>query len=204
MNLIFDFDGTIADTTPFFFTMANEIAKDLNFPSISQTQFDKARDAPPKQTLKELRIPVRALPKLRKASHAIFQTKMDEIELISGMREVIQQLALDHTLGILTSNDADIVHRVLQRLELDSEFTFINSAVSVFGKHRALKKIIKRHSFDQTETYYIGDEVRDIEGAQKAGLNSIAVTWGFNTKKLLLEYKPDLLIENPSELLTIR
>ncbi len=183
--------------------MANEIASDLGVPKISQEQYEMARNSHPRDALKTFGIPIRAVPRLRKASHEKFRERMNDIKIIPGMREVIVKLSRNHTLGILTSNDAKLVEGVLKRLKLDSEFDFINSAVSIFGKHRALKKIIARKGFEKEDTLYVGDEVRDIEGAQKAGLSSIAVTWGFNTKEILATHQPDQLIAKPQQLLKI-
>ncbi|HLB58081.1 MAG TPA: HAD hydrolase-like protein, partial [Gammaproteobacteria bacterium] len=53
------------------------------------------------------------------------------------------------------------------------------------------------------ETFYIGDETRDIQAAKKNHIYSIAVTWGFNNKKVLAAEKPDFLIDNPKELLAV-
>ena len=51
--------------------------------------------------------------------------------------------------------------------------------------------------------YYIGDEVRDIEAAKEAGINSVAVTWGFSDLAQLKKAKPFALITKPEQLLDI-
>ena len=48
--------------------------------------------------------------------------------------------------------------------------------------------------------YFVGDEVRDIEAGKKVGINTIAVSWGYNTKSALDKEHPDYLIDFPLEL----
>jgi len=53
---------------------------------------------------------------------------------------------------------------------------------------------------DKLVVYFVGDEVRDIEAGKKAGINTIAVSWGYNTKAALDKEHPDYLIDFPLEL----
>ncbi|PSB03825.1 HAD family hydrolase, partial [Merismopedia glauca] len=50
---------------------------------------------------------------------------------------------------------------------------------------------------------YVGDETRDIEAARKSKIKAIAVCWGFNFREILAKYKPDFLIDRPSQLLEV-
>jgi phosphoglycolate phosphatase-like HAD superfamily hydrolase len=56
------------------------------------------------------------------------------------------------------------------------------------------------HKLDPSKVFYIGDETRDIEAAKKAGIKSIAVTWGYNTKAILDNSNPDFLCESTDAL----
>ena len=53
---------------------------------------------------------------------------------------------------------------------------------------------------DKSVVYFVGDEVRDIEAGKKVGINTIAVSWGYNTKAALDKENPDCLIDFPLEL----
>jgi phosphoglycolate phosphatase-like HAD superfamily hydrolase len=50
---------------------------------------------------------------------------------------------------------------------------------------------------------YVGDEVRDIVAARKAGVDVAAVSWGYNTREVLAKHEPDYLIERPELLPTL-
>lgn len=56
---------------------------------------------------------------------------------------------------------------------------------------------------NREQVIYVGDETRDIDSAKKAGVKGIAVSWGFNSKKVLAKHHPDALIEHPQELIDI-
>jgi len=49
----------------------------------------------------------------------------------------------------------------------------------------------------------VGDEIRDITAARKAGMDIASVAWGYNTVESLKSHKPDYLIYEPSQLIEI-
>jgi phosphoglycolate phosphatase len=108
------------------------------------------------------------------------------------------------TLGILTSNSKENVVSWLNHQKISELFTFVYAESPLFGKKNLLKRVIKKNKMPREKTYYIGDEVRDIEAAKKCGIYSVAVTWGFNSAKILSEHHPDFLIDHPQELLQIK
>ena len=82
-------------------------------------------------------------------------------------------------------------------------FDFIVSGITLFSKHRSIKKYLKSEKIELEEIVYIGDEIRDINAAKKAKVKVIAVTWGFNSKEVLSEYQPDALVDQPQELIEV-
>jgi phosphoglycolate phosphatase len=51
----------------------------------------------------------------------------------------------------------------------------------LWGKPKGLKKLQQQYGLASNECIFTGDEVRDIEAAEKADVQCVAVTWGFNT-----------------------
>jgi phosphoglycolate phosphatase len=51
-----------------------------------------------------------------------------------------------------------------------------------------------------TRTYMIGDAISDIRQGKLAGVQTIAVTWGFQRRDLLLAEQPDYVVDSPAEL----
>ena len=79
----------------------------------------------------------------------------------------------------------------------------MHSENKVFGKDKGLIKVIVKYGLVTEETYYIGDETRDIEAAKKQGVKTVAVTWGAESRELLKKATPDKIISNPRDLLKI-
>lgn len=63
-----------------------------------------------------------------------------------------------------------------------------------------MRRAIHANAMNKSKTYYIGDETRDIEAAQKCQIASVAVTWGFNSESILSKFHPDYVAREPEEL----
>ena len=79
-------------------------------------------------------------------------------------------------------------------------FDFVYSGSSIFGKDRVIRKVLKSLDIPLSNAIYVGDETRDVEAAKAVGIAIIAVSWGFNSKKILEARHPDYLIESVNEL----
>ncbi len=117
-----------------------------------------------------------------------------------GMPGTIQQLhAQGYSLAIITSNTPEVVQTFLAAHGLDHCFIGINGG-TLFGKGRLIAKCLERYQCVPEKTVYIGDEVRDIQAARFAGIRSVAVTWGFNSRGVLAAAQPDWLVDEPDGL----
>lgn len=56
---------------------------------------------------------------------------------------------------------------------------------------------------DLDRVIFIGDSEVDILTARNVGIKVIAVTWGFRTKEILENHKPDYLVDVPEDILKI-
>lgn len=202
-NLIFDLDGTIADDMDEFFDIFNKLSKKYGYQKIDKGLVEKFKHKGAQWLLKNIKIPTWKIPFLISESRNMLNKTIENIKPIKGMSGVLKSLSNDNlTLGILTTNTNTNVKRFLNKNNLDV-FNFIYSRSSLFGKHKIITNILKKHHLKKGETCYVGDEDRDIEAAKKAGVKSAAVTWGFNTKTRLISLNPDFLINKPSDILKI-
>ena len=104
-------------------------------------------------------------------------------------------------MGILSSNDRRNIDLLLKKYDIAHYFDFIYTEKNIFSKDKKLKFILKLFRLRHEDIIYIGDEVRDIQAAKRAGINNIAVTWGYNNPKILISAKPTALVENPKQLI---
>ncbi|MBU1137126.1 HAD-IA family hydrolase [Patescibacteria group bacterium] len=199
-HIIFDFDGTIADTYQDTLAIANEIRKEQG--SKININLDDVREYGLKQLIKKLGLPAWKIPKFIHQAQLRLKEK-NNIKLFSAMPELFKELAPKYKLGIISSNNEEIIRKVLKKYGVENLFEFIYSDSSLFGKHLVLKRMRKKYRLDQKEIIYIGDEDRDIIAAKKDGIKIIAVTWGFNSEKRLRQENPDYLAASVKQLLGI-
>ncbi len=100
----------------------------------------------------------------------------------------------------MSNNSLQTIEYLLKKHNLYDLFSFVRTEKSLFGNTRHLKKILKHYQLKPEQTFYVGDEGKDIEAANANKINSIASTWGLHSPKLLSSAKPDFLIERPSDL----
>ncbi len=109
----------------------------------------------------------------------------------------------EHNLFIVSSNSSRNVIEFLKEHRLGGIFVDVEGSVSLFDKEKALSKLLAKNSLVARETWYIGDEIRDIDAAAAVKLRSIAVTWGFTDRAVLSEHQPTALAEKPTDIMTI-
>lgn len=203
--LVFDFDGTIADTLAETRKIFNAIAPDYGIRTVGEHEVPQLRHLSLKEILKELDIPKRRVLSLITRGTSMMRKNIDQLQLIAGMKEALTDLR-NHTdnLGILTSNTTNNVELFLEKHGIRELFDFVSSTSKLTGKSTHLKAIRKTFSLNHCEMLYVGDELRDVKAAQKAGIPHVAVSWGFNSRESLLEAEPTYLFDHPEELSQIR
>ena len=201
-TIIFDFDGTIANSFNAFVRVYNEIGKDYNLTQITPKEARLLRSMTPREVIRTLKISLFTLPFYLWKGRALFKKEVDTIKPFDGIIPVLEELAKVHKLGILTSNEKDSVEGFLMKYSLNM-FDFVHSEKNLFGKHRALASLLTTYNLRPQEVIYVGDEVRDIESCKKVGIPIAAVSWGLNSVELLAKYRPEYLFSKPSDLLEL-
>lgn len=203
-SLIFDFDGTIADTLGETRRIFNQIAPDYGIREVGEHEIDGLRHLSLKQLLDHLEIPKRRVPALIARGTGLIRGNIIRLPLIAGMHEVLLEMRRHvDSFGILTSNTTANVDLFLESHGLGEIFDFVSSTSKLTGKSKHLKAIRKTFSLRHEQMLYIGDELRDVKASQKAGIPIAAVTWGFNSREALAAAEPDYLFERPADFLRL-
>jgi len=184
--VLFDFDGTLAETLPAIKEIISEYAPSFGFTAPSQKDWEDARGKTPVEMMKMFHVPLWKLPVLLAKGRGALQKKIATVSLFSGIKAMLSELKqLNFRLGILTSNDKTVVEKYLQDQDILSYFEFVKSEFNLFGKDESMKKIGKELELSPSQILYVGDEVRDVEACKKVGIDCIAVEWGFSTREAL-------------------
>src|SRR5690606_26033339 len=130
-----------------------------------------------------------------------FREQMEEVRIFEGIPQLLEELhRMGLSLGIASSNDSDLIRKVLRREGLEQLFATIAPSSTLFGKHKTLQKYKRKNGYSDADLVYIGDELRDIEACQKANVPVAAVAWGYDHEALLRGQEPDLLAREPMDI----
>lgn len=200
-TLIFDFDGTLADS----FELALDIAYELTgSKKLTKKELNHLRQLPLPTVLRELHVPVLKVPRLLFHGRQRMHERIDELQPFEGIPETLSALhASGHELLVISSNSEQNVRTFLRKNGLESYFAGVYGSASIFNKAIALRKILRKNGLDPANCYYVGDEVRDVVAASRVHVEPVAVTWGFQAPRALMKYHPFAVARQPSDLLAI-
>lgn len=199
--IIFDFDGTLADSIYLSLDIYNEIAPKYNLPKVRKSK--RLRDIGLREGLKKFRIPLFKFVLLLKEHQRILNQRIDNVRIFPNLKMVLTKLKKQYKLGITTSNEKKNVLEFLKNNNIRDVFDFIECGSPIFGKDRILRKMMKDTGYRKEDVIYVGDEVRDIETAKKIGIRIISIGWGMNSIRKLRKHNPDYLIHKPYDLIRI-
>jgi phosphoglycolate phosphatase len=197
--VIWDFDGTLVDSLTSAVGIFNRLAPELGHRPVED--LGAARALTTRQFLRHHGISFWRLPRLVRRFKAAASEEAEQLKMFPGLAAMLAELhAKGIRLGILSSNTEDTIRRALRANGAEGFFAFVVGYPKLFGKGRALKRIVRAEKLAKVEVLYVGDEVRDVEAAEKAGVAVAAVTWGFHSGSLLQSHGPDHLVTDPAQL----
>ncbi len=202
--LVFDFDGTLADTLGEGLNIYNDLARENGYTLVTPEQVETLRNLDTRRLLEHLGVPRQKVAIHLATAMRCLRGRIGKLSLIDGVREVLPALrGRSEHMGILSSNVEENIDVFLHAHGIREQFNFIRSMGKLSGKARHLRAIARTFSLDPHEILYVGDEIRDLRAARKARMSAVAVTWGFNSRESLAREKPSFLVEHPRDLLGI-
>lgn len=202
--LVFDFDGTIADTLGAITNISNRLAPQFGIPPATEEDIQAYKNLSAEELVRHTDISLLKLLRLLRRVRKELQAEIPQLDLIPQMGDTLSRLAKQgQPMGIVTSNSADNVRLFLEVHQLDAYFHFVHTGASLFGKSRVLRKVLRQQGLDPAKVLYVGDETRDVDASHQVGMAVAAVTWGFNSRQALERHKPDFLLTRPEELLRV-
>lgn len=187
--LIFDFDGTLADSFPFFLDVFDTLADAHSFRRLERDRLDVLRHYDLRQMMRHVGLPRWKLLPVGVHFRSLMAQNISRIQLFEGMREFLRAAASQGVqLAIVSSNSEENVRMVLG--EEAALFRHYECGVSLFGKRRRLRHVLRSSGVAPDKVLCLGDEVRDIEAAHGAGLAFGAVAWGYTAPEALQANAP--------------
>jgi phosphoglycolate phosphatase len=186
--VIFDFDGTLADSLPWLLDAFDQVADRYRFKRLERGEIDELRHFGARHLLAHHRVPTWKLPLIMRHLRSLMRRDIATIRPIPGVEEALRALAAKGIeLGLLTSNSRENVTRVLGP-ETSALFRYWECGSSLFGKTARLRKLLRVTRYARDEVIFLGDEIRDAEAARGALIPFGAVAWGFTHLSSLATY----------------
>jgi phosphoglycolate phosphatase len=199
-TILFDFDGTLADTVSVGVAAFNELAERYGFLEITRENAENLRMQGPRGAMKALAVPIFRVPTVLRSLRSGVRSALPTLNFTDGMRATIAALKeKGYQLGIVTSNSEENVRAFLVNNGAEF-FDFIQAGTGLFNKGRKIKALMAREGLKKDETIFVGDEIRDIEAARKSGIAAVAVTWGLNSRDGLVAAGADYIVNTAGEL----
>ncbi|MCL1990765.1 MAG: pyrophosphatase PpaX [Defluviitaleaceae bacterium] len=205
--ILFDFDGTLADTNPLIIrTFTETFAAILPHLKVTQDEILTCIGPTLEQT-GEKYLPEN--PDQFVSYYRMLNVKYhdDMIDIYPGIQEmlaVLQEKGL--TLVIVSSKKRDFVIRGLKKLALFHFFDAIVAGDDVTNPKphsEPIDQVLAHYGLLPTECLMVGDNSHDIECARAAGVKSIAVGWAVKGVDYLKQFNPDYLINDAMEIVEI-
>lgn len=203
--VVFDWDGTIMDSTHSIVAAIQGACADLMLPVpphkdaswVIGLSFDEAlrRIAP---TLTQ-----DGMPRFMERFRANFLLRDAEIMLFSGILDVFDDLRRRHIqLGVATGKGRAGLDRALSAAQLQGYFESTRCADESFSKPNPamLLEIMEELGLRREQVLMVGDTTHDVQMALNAGVDSMAVSYGAHDKNTLAAARPTVLVSTIAEM----
>jgi len=196
---IFDLDGTLVDSFPWFLRTINDVADRFGFRRVGDEDVEGLRHASTREILGRLEVPLWKLPAIARYARRLKGEAAAEISLFAGTDAMLRTLTDNGVQLALVTSDSEANAR--QKLGASAAlFHYFDCAASVFGKPAKFRRVIRRAGAAPQNVISIGDEVRDIEAARAVGIACGAVSWGYAAPAALQALAPDYMFAQMDEI----
>ncbi len=196
---IFDLDGTLSDSLPWFRRVVNSFADKHRFRRIEDDDVEILRGKSSREIIAYLEVPFWRMPVIAADMRRLKSQNIDSIPLFAGVGPMLQALSQRGVIIAMVSSDSDSnVRRALgDHAALISQFA---CGASMFGKAAKFRAVLKRTDIAADDAIAIGDEVRDGEAAAQAGIDFGAVLWGYARPEALRRLSPVLVFDSVADI----
>ncbi len=198
--VIFDFDGTLADSFSWLISVTDQVADRYKFKRLDKSQIETLRGYDVKKLIKEYHVPLWRIPLIGNHLRKLMSENIHQIRMIEGKPALLQALAdQGAVLAVLSSNSCQNIHQVLGP-DNAALIRYYECGVSIFGKPAKIRTLLKKSGLRPEQAILIGDEIRDLEAAKAIPIASGAVSWGFARVEALQARSPSEFFTSVAEI----
>jgi phosphoglycolate phosphatase len=198
--VIFDLDGTLVDSFPWFLRNVNCVADRFGFRRVADNEVGSLRRAGLVEIFQRLEVPRAKLPAIVRHMRRLKREQAADIALFSETAATLHALAGAGMRLVLVSSDNEANARRQLGPANMALFSSCDCGASLFGKATKFRRVVRRAGIDPRSVIAIGDEVRDIEAARAAGIACGAVSWGYTAPEALRAHNPDVVFQQMADI----
>jgi phosphoglycolate phosphatase len=197
--IIFDFDGTIADSDKVVNEILSNLAIKYRIHNLSPKEFKHKSELSLIKKIKMLLF----IHKVETEFKIQYGKNVSSIKAFDNVLSIINQInKAGYKLAVISSNTKPNIDSFF-RLNNISFDIIVLSSKGLFGKHKSITNFLQEHNCTKDSVLYIGDEIRDIKACNKSGVDIAFVKWGLDGNEDISAFKPKFIISTPEELLGI-
>lgn len=205
--VLFDFDGTLADSAPDLAAALNRMRTKRGLEPLA---VEAARPYVSMGGRGMLRVGFGMTPDdagyaaMRDEFLALYaEATCVHTRLMNGMRELLAELERRKIAwGIVTNKAMRFTERIVPALGLAPACVVGGDSTPHLKPHPApLLLAAERLGLPPADCTYVGDDLRDVQAARAAGMRSIAVDYGYHSGDHPAQWNADATISHPAELL---
>lgn len=197
--VIFDFDGTLADSFPWVLRTVDEVADRFRFRRLREGELDELRFCDAREVMRRLGVPRWKVPMIARYVRSRMAQDVNQIDLFPGAGEMIDELAdAGLRLAVVSANGEGTIRTVLGPHA--RRISAISGGVSLFGKRGKLLRMSRLTGVEPRRAMVIGDEMRDLNAAKAARMAFGAVSWGLNRPEVLEAARPTAVFRHMSDI----
>ena len=196
---IFDFDGTLADSLDWFRASFHDVIARFDLTPITAEELEAMRGLSAREIMARLNVSMWQLPAIVRDMRKRKLAAASQTSLFAGIPAMLSDLQRQGIKTAIVSSDSEAsVRQVLG--PTTAQITRFDCGAAVFGKHRKFQRVARKLGAKPSETICIGDEIRDIEAAKAASMDSGAVAWGYALPSALQAAGPTHLFNSVEEM----
>lgn len=210
--VIFDLDGTLVDTVPDIAVALNSALADLDLPSVSEAQVrlwvgNGARTLCGRAIARQREDtanPALAERLLERFLSRYAERTCKDSRIYPGVLECLDWLGARRVrLACVTNKPLAHTEKLLAALRLDEHFDLVLGGDSLARRKPdplPMRWCLRHFGVSSVEALVVGDSANDVDAARAAGIDSVAVTYGYNQGRDVFGLGANLVLESLAEL----
>ena len=200
--IFFDLDGTLVDSSIGIHNGFTYTFDQLGVPS-PDAKTIRGFMGPPLETSFASCLPAYQVETAIQLYRSYYKEKgVYEAQLFPQIKELLTELAKQYPLYITTTKNTPTAVDMTSYFGIDRFFDGIyGSSPQTLHKADVIRQALTTHNLDPETVVIIGDTKFDMIGAQETGIKKLAVTWGFGDDKELMNFQPDWVAHQPTDIL---